>query len=73
MKKLPCYCVTHLSDHTRYYYCDPVDVYDHIYGWTGNHEMAEELSSWAELAPMGDNWTCEEIGMDVEILEDDEE
>ena len=35
--------------------------------------MAEELSSWAELAPMGDNWTCEEIGMDVAILEDDEE
>lgn len=71
MSKLPNYRVTHLDDHTRYYFCDPYDVYEHIWGWTGNHEWAEELSSWIEFAPYGDNWTVEEIGMDVAILEDD--
>lgn len=69
---MPNYRVTHLDDHTRYYFCDPADVYDHIYYLTGNHEMAEELSSWCELAPVGDNWTCEEIGMDVAILGDED-
>ena len=67
---MPCYRVTHLNDHTRYYFCDPMDVYDHIYYETYSHEWAAELSSWAELAPVGDNWTCEGIGMDVAILED---
>lgn len=72
MPKLPNYRVTHLDDHTRYYFCDPADVYDHIWYETGNHEWAAELSSWAELAPIGDNWTCEEIGMDVAILGDED-
>lgn len=68
---MPNYRVTHLSDHTRYYFCDPEDIYDHIYRNTGDHEWAAELSIWAELATIGDNWTCEEIGMDVAILEED--
>lgn len=70
---MPNYRVTHLDTHMRYYFCDPSDVYDHIYRETGDHKWAEELSSWAELAPIGDNWTVEEIGMDVAILDPDED
>ena len=66
----PYFRVTHLDDHTSYWFCDTEDVYDHIYRWTENHEVAAEMSSWAELAPVGDNWTNEDIGMDLSIVDD---
>ena len=64
------YCLTKLSTHTRYYYNEIGALYDAIYHISGDHEQSEEMASWAELAPSGDNWTNEDIGIDISIVEE---
>ena len=55
----------------RWYYRSAREVYGRLYYETGNHEESAELADWAELAAYGDNWTNEEIGFDVAIIEEE--
>lgn len=64
------YCITHLDDNSHYCCSRAFDVYDHLLHFTGDYYMSEEISSWALFASVGDNWTCEELGVDVSIMDD---
>lgn len=67
------YVITELNTHTKQYFSTANDIYDYIVRKTGDHTIASEMESFARLSPYGDNWTNEEIGIDLYIEEEDEE
>ena len=44
---------------------DTMDIYERIMSHTNNHELAEEVSSWAELAGIGEEYDCDELCADI--------
>lgn len=46
----------------------PMDIYDCILARTDNHELAAEVSGWAELACFGEEYDCDELN--ATIMED---
>ncbi len=68
------YVVTDLRDKYRTEYWieagrdAEMELYDRIMDVSdGGHDAAAEMSSWAMEAPIGDNWTCDDV--DVRIVE----
>ena len=59
--------ITNLDTRTSHRTSDEDTAFDIIYRITGDEELAIEMSSWAGLAIVGDQWIKENV--EVKIVE----